>query len=53
MLFVDVWRVLLDPFLSGDPGATSSDAAEGIAYLLRRTEELIKRGPQCVACAVT
>jgi hypothetical protein len=53
MPFVDVWRVLLDPFLSGDPGATASDTAEGIAYLLRRMEEVIKRGPQCGACAVT
>jgi predicted kinase len=50
-LFVDVWRVLLDPFLSGDPGAMASDAAEGFAYMLHRTEELLKRGPQGVACA--
>ena len=52
MLFVDVWRVLLDPFLSGDPDATASDAAEGFAYLLHRTKELLESGPQDAACAI-
>jgi hypothetical protein len=52
MLFVDVWRVLLDPFLSGDPAATASDAAEGFAYLLHRTKELLESRPQDAACAI-
>jgi len=52
MLFVDVWRVLLDPFLSGDPAAAAPDAAEGFAYLLHRTKELLESGPQGAACAI-
>lgn len=51
-LFADVWRVLLDPFLSGAQGATASDAAEGFAYLMHRTKELLESGPQDTACAM-
>jgi hypothetical protein len=50
-LFNDVWRVLLDPFLSGTPEGTASDAAEGVAYLLHRTGELLEGWPKDAECA--
>jgi hypothetical protein len=50
-LFSDVWRVLLDPFLSGTPDGRASDAAEGIAYLLHRTGELLEGWPEDAECA--
>jgi len=52
MLFDTIWTELLGPYLSGQPGALKSDAAEGIALMHQRVRELIESGPDSMPCAV-